>query len=171
MSSADSSSGTYFGNFAAGRIANNEMPPTIKNVARIARSRASSLIATISYTCTGVAEVVPSQHDVLRPSSTYPRPFWAPPRRSPSRPASWWSAAASIQSFPRPVGGKPVRDDSGERPVEICPIGPHPGLDRHVIFLGGGRVKIDASDDVVVDWVEDGEGEPDAAREMDGVAA
>src|SRR5262245_41307198 len=51
---------------------------TSKNVARIARSRASSLIATISPTCTGVAEVVPSQHDVLRPSSTYHDPSGRP---------------------------------------------------------------------------------------------
>src|SRR5262245_51962488 len=60
MSSADNSSGTYFGNLAAGKIDSNEMPATIKNDARNARSRASSLIATASSTCSGVAEVAPS---------------------------------------------------------------------------------------------------------------
>jgi hypothetical protein len=48
MSSADNSPGTYFGNLAAGKIANNEMPPTIKNDARNARSRAPSLIRPIT---------------------------------------------------------------------------------------------------------------------------
>src|SRR5215471_18762910 len=60
MSSADSSPGTYLGNFAAGKIDNNEMPATIKNAPRNARSRAPSLIATASSTCSGVAEVLPS---------------------------------------------------------------------------------------------------------------
>jgi hypothetical protein len=60
MSSAESSPGTYFGNLAAGNIDNNEMPPTIKNDARNARSRAPALIATVSSTWSGVAEVAPS---------------------------------------------------------------------------------------------------------------
>ena len=43
MSSADSSPGTYRGNLAAGKIDSNEMPAAIKNDARSARRRASSL--------------------------------------------------------------------------------------------------------------------------------
>src|SRR5262245_55842239 len=60
MSSADNSPGTYFGNLEAGKIDNNEMPATIKSAPRNARSRAPSLIATASSTCSGVAEVAPS---------------------------------------------------------------------------------------------------------------
>src|SRR5262245_54634924 len=80
MSSADSSPGAYFGSLAAGKIADNEMPPTIKNVARIARSRASSLIATISSTCSAVAEVVPSSllSSTLVTKSTSPNETSAP---------------------------------------------------------------------------------------------
>src|SRR5262245_41327605 len=113
-----------------------------------ARRACLSLAAESTGGSGGVAMVIgPSPARCVAAQFHVPRPFWAP-TRSPSRPAIWWSAAASIQSFPRPVGGKPVRDGGGERPIEICPIGPHPGLDCHVILLGGGWVKIDASDDV-----------------------
>jgi hypothetical protein len=60
MSSADNSSGTYFGGLEAGKIDNKEMLATIKNDARKARSLASSLIATTLFTCSGVTEVAPS---------------------------------------------------------------------------------------------------------------
>src|SRR5262245_46197080 len=60
ISSADNSPGTYFGNLAAGKIDNNEMPATIKNDARKERSRALALIATTSSTSSGVADVAAS---------------------------------------------------------------------------------------------------------------
>src|SRR5262245_54593824 len=60
MSSADNSPGTYLGSLEAGKIASNEIAPTIRNDARNARSLASSLIATALSTCSGVAEVAAS---------------------------------------------------------------------------------------------------------------
>src|SRR5262249_1456554 len=60
MSSADNSPGTYCGNLAAGKIDNNEMPPTIKNDTCSARSRALAFIATAFSTWSCVAEVAPS---------------------------------------------------------------------------------------------------------------
>ena len=53
MSSADSSPGTYPGSLEAGKIASNEIAPTIRNDARNARSLASWLIATAFSTCSG----------------------------------------------------------------------------------------------------------------------
>ena len=50
MSSAESSPRTYLGSLVAGRIANSEMPPMVRNDACNARIRASSLIATASLT-------------------------------------------------------------------------------------------------------------------------
>ena len=60
MSSADNSPGAYLGSLEAGKIANNEIAPTIRNDPRKARSLASSLIATALCTCSGVADVVPN---------------------------------------------------------------------------------------------------------------
>ena len=54
MSSADSSPGTYPGSLEAGKIASNEIAPTIRKDARNARSLASWLIATAFSTCSGV---------------------------------------------------------------------------------------------------------------------
>jgi hypothetical protein len=51
MSFAESSRGTYFGSLAAGKTASKEMPATIRNAARSARSRAAPLIATHCSTC------------------------------------------------------------------------------------------------------------------------
>src|SRR5690606_5678620 len=76
------------------------------------------------------------------------------------------SAATPVHAFPRPGSGDPVSDGGSERLVEGRSVGPHPGLDRDVIVLGGRGIQVDASDDVVVDRVEDGEREPGALREV-----
>lgn len=59
--------------------------------------------------------------------------------------------------LPGPVGGEPACDGVGEWYVEVRSVGPHPGLHRDVPLLGGRGVQVDAADDVVVVWVEDGE--------------
>src|SRR5215213_5621897 len=81
------------------------------------------------------------------------------------------SATAAVHTLPGPVGGEPARDGIGEWYVEARSVRPHPGLHRDVPLLGGRGIQVDAPDDVVVAWVEDGEGETGAPREVLGVAA
>ena len=81
------------------------------------------------------------------------------------------SATTSVNALPWPVGVQPAGDCGGEWIVEAGPVCPHPGLDRPVLLLGARRVQVHAADDVAVDRIEDGEGEPGAGREVTGMAA
>src|SRR5437763_12906916 len=84
----------------------------------------------------------------------YPRPARSPP-------GELNSTAATVHPLPGPLGGEPTRDGVGEWSVEGRSVGPYPGLHRDVPLRRGRRIEVDAADDVVVTWVEDGEGEPD----------
>src|SRR4051812_11838566 len=90
-------------------------------------------------------------------------------RRGPAGELS--STPATVHPLPGPLGGEPTRDRVGEWPVECRSVGPHPGLHRNLPLRGGRRIEVDAPDDVVVAWVEDGEGETGAPREVVGVPA
>src|SRR5438309_7685518 len=81
------------------------------------------------------------------------------------------SATAAVHTLLGPLDGEPACDGVGERYVEARPVGPHPGLHRDVPLVGGRWVQIDATDDVAVACVEDGECESDATREVVSVAA
>src|SRR4051794_12228666 len=81
------------------------------------------------------------------------------------------SATAAVHPVPGPVGGEPASNGVCKWYVERRSVGPHPGLHHDVPFSRGGGVKVDATDDVAVAWVENGEGETDAPREVVGVAA
>src|SRR5690606_36673640 len=79
------------------------------------------------------------------------------------------SATTPVWLLPWPLGGDPCGDGLSQWFVQVGPVGAHPRLDDYIALPLGG-IEIDAADDVVVSWVENGEGETPARSEIRGVA-
>jgi zinc protease len=81
------------------------------------------------------------------------------------------SATATVQALPRPITDEPGRDGVGEWHVEACLVGPYPRLHGHVVVRRLRGIQVDATDDITIARVEDGERETFALDEVVRVAA